>query len=65
MQIEVKPHEVEAMRNLMVCARAFAKILDKQTGATGPGDQYVSKLHAWAGIVEQMLERINAPVGEG
>lgn len=51
MNLKLEPHEVDALRNLIACGRAFATILKD------PNDQYVRKLKAWTGIVEKAMER--------
>jgi len=51
MNVTLQPHEVDALRNLLICARAFAKILND------PQDQYVQKLNAWTAMIELVMAR--------
>jgi hypothetical protein len=54
---DIKPHELDAVRNLMLCSRALAQIIDSDP-------QYAAKLRAWAATVERMLERIDVAVSQ-
>ena len=52
MQVEIAPHEKEAMYSLVLAARAIAGVLKDD-------DQQKAKLLNWAGMVEDVVERLD------
>jgi len=46
----LKPHEAEAITQLILVALAMAKLLDRD-------DNYAAKLRGWSRIAEEFIER--------